>query len=267
MSRTNHVRKTTVYLTVVGALAFALAGAARAQTPVDAFVAKVTEGIAGIHAQAGGDAAKTVAGCSDFLGGVLNLPAMAKTAARDGWEQMTAEQHDAYEKAFAQKLATECARELAKYNGEPITLAGVRNMGGDKLATVRLGTPEKARMIAWQLRGTGDTVSGVDVLFEGHSVMIKAYGDFRAALRANRGNFDAVIESLRKGSAPSNDGTARNRRATVRRPRRSRSPARAAHSTTARLWRSSRSISRLRPAIASPSSGRAAPARAASSTS
>ena len=196
MSRTNHVRKTTVYLSIAGALA--LAAVARAQAPVDAFVAKVTDGITGIHAQAGGDAAKTLTGCSEFLASVLDLPAMAKTAGRDGWEKMSAEQHDAYEKAFAQKLATECARELARYNGEPITLAGVRNMGGDKLATVRLGTPEKARMIAWQLRGTGDTLSAVDVLFEGHSVMIKAYGDFRAALRANRGNIDAVIESLRK---------------------------------------------------------------------
>ena len=41
------------------------------------------------------DAAKTLAGCSDFLGRVLNLPAMAKNAARDGWEQMSAAQHAA----------------------------------------------------------------------------------------------------------------------------------------------------------------------------
>jgi len=196
MSRTNHVRKTTVYLSIAGALA--LAAVARAQAPVDAFVAKVTDGITGIHAQAGGDAAKTLTGCSEFLASVLDLPAMAKTAGRDGWEKMSAEQHDAYEKAFAQKLATECARELARYNGEPITLAGVRNMGGDKLATVRLGTPEKARMIAWQLRGTDEAVSAVDVIFEGHSAMIKAHGDFVGVLRANRGNIDAVIESLRK---------------------------------------------------------------------
>src|SRR5262249_42807527 len=146
MNRAIHLRKTAACLCVAGALALPLA--ARAQAPTDAFVAKVTEGISGIHAQAGGDAAKTLAGCSNFLGRVLNVPAMAKNAARDGWEQMSAEQHDAYEKAFAQRLVAECARELAKYNGEPITLAGVRNMAnGDKLATVRLGPPEKARMI------------------------------------------------------------------------------------------------------------------------
>ena len=199
MHRAIDLRKTAACLCVAGALALAPPLAAHAQSPVDAFVTKVTDGISGIHAQADGDAAKRLAGCSDFLGRVLDLPAMAKNAARDGWERMSAEQRDAYAKVFAQRLTAECARELAKYNGEPITLAGVRNMAnGDKLATVRLGPPEKARMIAWQLRGSNDALAAVDVLFEGHSVMIKAYGDFRAALRANRGNIDAVIESLRK---------------------------------------------------------------------
>ncbi len=199
MSRTIHAYKTAIYLCVAGALALAPASRALAQRPVAAFVCKVSDGISGIHAGAGGDAAKTLAGCGDFLGQVLNLPAMAKTAARDGWEQMSAEQRAAYEKAFAQRLATECARELAKYNGEAITLAGVRNMpNGDKLATVRLGPPENARMIAWQLRGPNDALAAVDVIFEGHSAMIKAHDDFIGVLRANHGNIDAVIESLRK---------------------------------------------------------------------
>jgi ABC-type transporter MlaC component len=192
-----HLRKSAICLSVAGALA--LPFSARAQSPIDAFVAKVTDGITGIHTQAGGDAAKTLTGCSEFLASVLDLPAMAKTAGRDGWEKMSAEQRDAYEKAFSKRLATECARELAKYKGEPITLAGVRNVAnGEKLATIRLGPPEKARMIAWQLRGTGETLTAVDVIFEGHSAMINAHDDFLRVLRANRGNIDAVIESMRK---------------------------------------------------------------------
>jgi ABC-type transporter MlaC component len=112
---------------------------------------------------------------------------------------MSAAQREAYQTAFAHRLAAECARELAKYKGEPVTLAGVRTMAnGDRLATVRLGPPESARMIAWQLRGTGEALAAVDVVFEGHSAMIKAHDDFVGVLRANRGNIDAVIESLRK---------------------------------------------------------------------
>jgi ABC-type transporter MlaC component len=199
MIRAIHLRKSAIYLAVAGALALASPWPARAQSPVEAFVAKVSDGIAGIHAQAGDDAAKTLAGCGDFLGRVLDLAAMAKTAARDGWERMSAAQREAYQTAFAHRLAAECGRELAKYKGEPVILAGVRSMAnGDKLATVRLGPPESARMIAWQLRGTGEALAAVDVVFEGHSAMIKAYDDFVGVLRANRGNIDAVIESLRK---------------------------------------------------------------------
>ena len=197
-SQVIYAGKSTISLFVAGALALPLV--ARAQAPVDAFVTRVTEGIAGIHAQAGGDAAKTLTGCGDFLGRVLNLPVMAKTAGRDAWEKMSAEQRDAYQAAFTKRLAAECARQLATYKGEPITLAGVRTMaGGDRLATVRLGGPENARMIAWQLRGAkDDALSAVDVIFEGHSAMIKAYDDFITVLRAAHGNIDAVIESLRK---------------------------------------------------------------------
>jgi ABC-type transporter MlaC component len=201
-SRVIYAGKSTISLFVAGALALPLV--ARAQAPVDAFVARVTEGIAGIHAQAGGDAAKTLAGCSDFLGRVLNLPAMAKIAGRDAWEKMSAEQRDAYQAAFAKRLAAECARQLASYKGEPVTLAGVRTTAsGDRLATVRLGGPENARMIAWQLRGAkdgakDDALSAVDVIFECHSAMIKAHDDFITVLRAAHGNIDAVIESLRK---------------------------------------------------------------------
>src|SRR5262249_32451371 len=105
MTRAIHLRKSAIYLGVAGALALALPLAARAQARIDAFGAKVTEGISGIHAQAGGDAAKTTAGCTDFLARVLDLPAMAKTAARDAWERMSAEQRDGYEKAFTKRLS------------------------------------------------------------------------------------------------------------------------------------------------------------------
>jgi ABC-type transporter MlaC component len=200
MDRAIHAGKTAISLSIAGALALAWPLVAGAQSTVDAFVARVSEGIAGIHAQAGGDAAKTLAGCGDFLGRVLDLSAMAKTAGRDGWEQMSPVQRDAYQAAFAKRLASECARELASYKGEAVTLAGVRTMAnGDRLATLRLGPPASARMIAWQLRGAkDDALAAVDVIFEGHSAMIKAHDDFLAVLRASHGNIDAVIESLRK---------------------------------------------------------------------
>ena len=69
---------------------------------------------------------------------------------------------------------------------------------GDKLATVRLGPPESARMIAWQLRGAGDALVGSRRDVRRPQRDDQGVRRFRRVLRANRGNIDAVIELLRK---------------------------------------------------------------------
>lgn len=199
MGRVIRASKVALYLSIASA---ALVSPVLAQSPaaINGVIARISDGIAAIHTQAEGDAARTLAGCGDFLGRVLDLPAMAKAAGRDAWEQMSADQRASFQAAFAQRLASDCARELAKYKGETITLAGVRTTtDGDRLATLRLGPPENARMIAWRLRGTkDDTFSAIDVIFEGHSAMIKAHDDFAAVLQATHGDINAVIESMRK---------------------------------------------------------------------
>ena len=48
----------------------------------------------GLTAIPTGDKDKTIAGCRDFLGRVLNLSAMAQAASRDAGPRMTAAQHD-----------------------------------------------------------------------------------------------------------------------------------------------------------------------------
>ncbi len=178
--------------------ALAVASAAHAQSTVDAFVAKVSDGIKAIPAQAGGDKAKTVAACHDFLTRSLNLPAMAQAASRDGWPRMSAAQRDAYQAAFTQHLATQCGQEFAGYKGEAVTLAGVRTTPeGDKLVALRLGAGTNARIIVWRLRGHDDQYTAVDVIFEGHSAVVDAHDQFHIIMQATRGDIDAIIKALK----------------------------------------------------------------------
>jgi ABC-type transporter MlaC component len=178
--------------------AIAVASPAQAQSTVETFVTKVADGLKAVTAQAGGDKDKATAGCHDFLAGVLNVPTMAQNAAADAWQHMSATQRTDYQDAFAQHLASECARELANYKGEEITLAGVRpTPEGDKLVTLRLGTPANARMIAWRLRGRDAAYTGVDVIFEGHSAVVDAHDQFLMVMRATHGDVDAVIKALK----------------------------------------------------------------------
>jgi ABC-type transporter MlaC component len=202
------LRKALVGLWIVGAAA-ALATPvaaqsqeqpqAQPQTSVDAFMTEIGDGMRAIHTRANGDAAQVVAGCRDFLGRVLNLETMARAVTEADWERMSVAQREAYQAAFADRLASECARALADYKGEPIRLAGIRSTpDGDKLATLRVGA-EDAKMIAWRLHDAGsDTWAAVDVIWDGHGAIAKARAEFAAGLQAANGDVDALIGHMRR---------------------------------------------------------------------
>jgi len=198
MGRINRASKAAACSAFALAGALAFASSACAQSTVDAFVAKVSDGLKAIQAQAGDDKAKQVAGCRDFLTSLLNMEAMAQAATKDAWQGMSPAQRNDYQDVFTQHLATECAQKFSGYKGEEIALAGVRTTPeGDRLATLRLGAPANARMIAWRLRGHDAAYTAVDVIFEGHSAVVEAHDQFTAIMRATHGDVDAVIKALK----------------------------------------------------------------------
>lgn len=178
----------------------AVPASAQPQASIEAFVGEIGDGLRAIRARANGDAAQILVGCRDFLHRVLNLDTMARAASEEAWNQMSASQREGYQAAFAGRLASECARELADDKGDAIALAGVRTtQDGDKLATIRVGAADNARMIAWRLRAAGeDKYVATDVIWEGHSAIAKARDEFAAVLQGAHGDVDAAIESMRK---------------------------------------------------------------------
>jgi len=175
---------------------------AQSQAPasVETFMSGIGDSMRAIHRRADGDAAQVLAGCRELLGRVLNLETMARAVTEDAWERMSVAQREAYQAAFADRLAAECARELADYKGEPIGLAGIRSTpDGDKVATIRVGAAEDAKMIAWRLHDAGaDSWSSVDVIWEGHGAIAKGRAEFAAGLQGAQGDVDAVIGHMRK---------------------------------------------------------------------
>jgi ABC-type transporter MlaC component len=200
MGRAIRTKNVAGYLLLASALALAIPTSAQSQGAIDAFVHEIGDSLRAIQAQANGNAAQLLAGCREFLGRALNLEAMAHAASEETWERMSATQRDGYEAAFAQRLARECARELAGGRSGAVTLAGVRTtQDGDKLATLRVGDADNVRMIAWRLREAGeDKFVATDVIWEGHSAIAKARDDFAATLQGTHGNIDALIEMMRK---------------------------------------------------------------------
>jgi ABC-type transporter MlaC component len=195
------LRNAAIYLVVAGAaVASAIPAGAQTQNSIDVFMAQIGDSMRAIPTRANGDAALVLAGCRDFLGRVLNLEKMAHAATEGAWNRMSVAQRESYQAAFADRLVSECARELADHKGEAIALAGIRSTtDGDKLATIRIGAAEGAKMIAWRLRkADADTWSAVDVIWEGHSAIAKARDEFAAGLQGANGDIDALIGLMRK---------------------------------------------------------------------
>jgi ABC-type transporter MlaC component len=174
--------------------------AAHSQASIDTFIAQIGDQMRAIHQRANGNAAQILAGCKDFLGHVLDLKVMAQAASEDAWDRMSVAQRESYQGALSERLVSECAHEFTEYKGEAIVLAGIRSIqNGDKLATLRVGAAEDAKMVAWRLHGAGgDKVSAVDVIWDGHSAVAKARTEFAAGLQGTHGNVDALIELMRK---------------------------------------------------------------------
>jgi len=202
MGRALRHKRVATYLSVAGTVVLALPAVAIAQAMpvIDDFMAEIARGIQAIHAQAAGDAAKIEAGCGDFLGRYLDTGALAQAASEEAWTRMSAAQREAYRAAVAHRLAVECVRQFAGYKGEPIELMGIRSVaGGDNLATQQLGNDQTGRMIAWRVHRAEDgKFHVVDVIWEGHSAVAKARGDFAAVLQGAHGDLDAVIAAMRK---------------------------------------------------------------------
>jgi ABC-type transporter MlaC component len=199
-SRAIRTRSAAKYLLIaLAALALPLRASAQTVAAIDAFVAQLGDGMRAIHAQAGGETEKLVAGCRDFLTRTLDVAAMAQAASEDAWTRMSAAQREDYGAGVAQRLAAECSRQLTGYKGDAVELMGIRaTSGGDRLATFRLGAADSNRMIAWRLRAKSGQYRAVDVTWEGHSAVAKAREEFAAGLHGVNGNVDAFIESLKK---------------------------------------------------------------------
>ena len=171
---------------------------AQGEAAVHDFVAALDRQLHVIRADTGEAAIRTA--CRGLPGRILDVDAMARAAVRDKWGAITPSQRSAYRAAFHDRMLSVCARLVRDYHGDKITLLGVRSAeGGDRLATIRLGADEEnGRMVTWRLHGTGGSLKAIDVISDGRSAVSTARNEYSAILDSNNGNFDALIDFLRR---------------------------------------------------------------------
>src|SRR5262249_42762699 len=137
-------------------------------------------------------------GCREVVTRFLDLETMGRAAAEDAWDKMSDAQRESYRAAFADRMTAECGRQLAGNRGQDVRSISVRpTKDGDKLVATRIGRGDDAKVVVWRLHGE-DAKAATDVIWEGHSAVAKARGEFAAVLQGANGDVEKLIAFMRK---------------------------------------------------------------------
>ena len=201
MSDSVNMRKLAACFCIAGAsVTLAMTVYAQAEPSVEEFIAKLDSATRAIHENSKKDPAFIREGCHDLLNQILDLDAMAQATNAEIWDKMTLPQRDSYRSAFEQRMISNCVRQFGGYEGEFLSLAGVRSTeGGDKLATVRVGSQDDGKLVTWRLHSYGpNDWRAVDVITEGRSAVLDASVEFAAVLQSVNGDIEALIAFMQK---------------------------------------------------------------------
>ena len=201
MSYSLNMRKLAACFCIAGAsVTLTMPAYARVEPSVEEFIAKLDSATRAIHENSKKDPALIHEGCHDLLNQILDLDAMAQATNAEIWDKMTLPQRESYRAAFEQRMISNCVRQFNEYEGELLQLAGVRSTeGGDKLATVRVGSQDDGKLVTWRLHSYGpNDWRAVDVITEGRSAVLDARVEFAAVLQSVNGDIEALIAFMRK---------------------------------------------------------------------
>src|SRR5262249_33789425 len=140
-------------------------------------------------------------GCRILVNKVFDLVAMARASLPEMWDSMEPDQHDIFRSAFAERMTTDCVRQITEHGTETLTLLGIRDVDGrDKFATARLGPEDSPKkIITWHLRSDGPELwVAIDMLADGRSIVLSAHDEYSAILQAQNGDIDALIAALQR---------------------------------------------------------------------
>ena len=178
----------------LGALIAAPWAHAQTNPQIDEFLARLNTNIAIIAHQSGGGVSRS---CAHVMSSSVDLDAIARDAAADLWDRMSAQERDAYRAVIGQRAIRECARQHHDNTGAPLTLVGVRQgQGGDWLLATRSSHAGKTHNVIWRLRGEAGSLRAVDILFDGRSTILTLRDETKTLLDGNNGNIAMMINAL-----------------------------------------------------------------------
>ena len=145
---------------------------------------------------------------SRFIDEGFNTQVVGRSALGRYWRVANEEQRVAYQDAFFGYIVETYASRFKQYAGESFEVTGVREINeAEAIVSSVIVRPESTDVaVDWHVLRSGDEYQIVDVIIEGLRIGITLRDQFSAAIRANGGSIDHLIEELRLRSQRPADG-------------------------------------------------------------
>jgi phospholipid transport system substrate-binding protein len=143
-----------------------------------------------------------------FIDEGFNTQVVGRSALGRYWRIANEEQRAAYQDAFFGYIVKTYASRFKQYAGESFEVNGVREINeAEAIVSSVIVRPESTDVtVDWHVLQSGDEYQIVDVIIEGLRIGITLRDQFSAAIRANGGSIDRLIEELRLRSQRPADG-------------------------------------------------------------
>ena len=138
----------------------------------------------------------------------FNTQVVGRSALGRYWRVATEEQRAAYQDAFFGYIVETYAARFKQYADESFQVNGVREINEAEaiVSTVIVRPTATDVAVDWHVLQDGGEYRIVDMIIEGLRLSITLRDQFSAAIRANGGSIDRLIEDLRARGQSSADG-------------------------------------------------------------
>lgn len=118
---------------------------------------------------------------------------------RRGWKQATETQREQYLELYGNLMVATYAHRFQGYSGEALAVTGVRVIDSNQALVESMITrdgADKPLIINWRVRASDGQFRIIDIMVEGLSMAQTQRSEFKAFMRRNDGDIEALLANL-----------------------------------------------------------------------
>lgn len=137
---------------------------------------------------------------ADLVQTYFDMPGIGRFLLGRYWRTASDAEQDAYLKAFTENIVYTYARRFNEYDGQKLTIDGVREDGRFDIVSSRIvdpASPQEYRL-DWRVIDEEGGFKVVDIVIEGVSMSVTQRQEYASVIQSNGGRVQALIDALNR---------------------------------------------------------------------